>query len=339
MVLLITGGAGFIGANLARYWLERRSDDDVIALDKLAYGTHPINLASLGDHPRLKFIQADLADFKAVRRIFEACPIGGIFHAAAQSHVDKSIADPAGTVQDNILGTFHLLEAARLFGGRDLRFHYVSTDEVFGQLGPEGVFSESSAYAPDNPYSATKAAGDHLVGAYCHTYGLKATITHCANNYGPYQFPDKFIPRMIRRAIAGEPLPVYGTGENVRDWLHVRDHCRALSAVFDHAQPGETYCVGGGNEWRNLDLARLLCRLVDAKLDRPAGSSERRIAFVKDRPGHDFRYALDASKIRRDLGWSPSVSLEQGLSETIDWYLSRPDWVESVLSSASDFLR
>lgn len=330
MKILITGGAGFIGSNLVRYWLHHHPEDEVIAVDRLAYGNTPLNLEDLLDNPRLTFVRGDLSDALFVRRLFERHEIENVIHAAAQSHVDRAIVNPERTLQDNILSTFLLLETMRLHCGDRGRFHQVSTDEVFGQLPSEGKFHESSPYAPNNPYSATKAAADHLVRAYHHTYGLRTTITYGSNNFGPYQFPDKFIPRMICRALKGETLPLYGDGSNVRDWLYVEDHCRALDRVFHEGLSGTTYCVGGNNERTNLELLRTLCRLVDEKLGRPEGTSERQIVFVKDRPGHDFRYALDSSKIRLELGWKPHLTFEDALLQTVEWYLTHPRWIEQV---------
>jgi dTDP-glucose 4,6-dehydratase len=327
MNLLITGGAGFIGVNLVRYWLEHHPEDTVVALDRLAYGC--AGLDERLAHANLRFVHGDAADADMVRRVFGEHGIGGVIHAAAQSHVDTAIADPETTLRDNVWATFRLLEAMRRLSPQG-RFHLISTDEVFGQLGAAGYFDESTPYAPDNPYSASKAAADHLVRAYHHTYGLDVVITNCSNNYGPFQYADKFIPRMIRQALRDEPLPVYGKGENVRDWLYVGDHCRAIDVVFHRAEPGETYCIGGNNEWRNIDLVRLLCRLVDERLGRRRGASEQLITFVPDRPGHDFRYAIHPGKVERDLGWKPIVPFEEGLARTVDWYLEHREWMAAV---------
>ncbi len=324
MNVLITGGAGFIGANLVRYWLREHPSDRVVTLDKLLFG--PGNLRACLDNPRHELIVADVSDASAAFAAYEEHGFELAIHTAAQSHVDVSIDDPLATIRSNVLGTATVLEGLRRVGG-DGRVHVVSTDEVYGSLGDEDSFSESSPYSPNNPYSASKAGGDHLASAYHRTYGVDVTISHCSNNYGPFQYLDKFIPKMVCNAAAGIALPVYGQGENVRDWLHVEDHCRGIEAICRSGRAGETYCIGGKSEWRNADLVKLLCEKVDARLGRDAGTSARLIEWVADRPGHDYRYALDASKIECELGWRPSVSFDEGLTATVDWYLSNPEWV------------
>ncbi len=328
MNVLVTGGAGFIGANLVHYWLREHPDDIVVTLDKLAYGD--ANIRDCLDHPRHRFVKGDITDADLVRSVFETHEIHSVVHAAAQSHVDASISDPVSTVHANAIGTAVLLEAMRLYSAGDGRFHLVSTDEVFGALGDQEAFSEESPYAPNNPYSASKAAGDHLVRAYQRTFGMEVSTTNCSNNYGPRQYPDKFLPKMICNAAAKLPLPVYGDGRNVRDWLYVEDHCRAIDVIFHGAASGEAYCVGGTSEWQNIELLHLLCAQLDEKLGRSAGESAELITFVEDRPGHDYRYAMDASKLERDLGWRPQVSFEEGLERTMAWYLDNPGWVDEV---------
>ena len=328
MNVLITGGGGFIGSNLAEYWLKRHPNDRVAVLDKGAYGD--ANRRLLPETDRLTFEEGDAADRSLTARLLRELRIDGVIHAAAQSHVDASIRDPVQTAQDNFMATAALLEESRRYGGVR-KFHLVSTDEVFGSLSGERAFSERSAYRPNNPYSASKAGADHLTRAYGKTYGMNVSITHCSNNYGPRQYPDKFLPKMICAADAGEPLTIYGDGSHRREWLYVEDHCRAIDLAFRRAPSGESYCVGGGAERRNIDLARKVCALVDEKRNRARGETARQIRFVEDRPGHDARYALDSSKIARELGWRASTAFEAGLRKTVDWYLARPEWVESAL--------
>jgi dTDP-glucose 4,6-dehydratase len=337
--LLVTGGAGFIGSALVRK-LVRETDHTVVNVDKLTYAG---NLESLGEveaSPRYHFEQADIADAARVRALFARYRPAGVLHLAAESHVDRSIDGPGEFVQTNVVGTFTLLqESLRHWreasaGGDGFRFLHVSTDEVFGSLGAAGYFTEETPYAPNSPYSASKAASDHLVRAWHHTYGLPTVTTNCSNNYGPYQFPEKLIPLVIQRALAGEPLPVYGRGENVRDWLYVDDHADALVAAFERGRAGETYNVGGHNEQRNLDVVHALCALLDELAPDPAGPHARLITFVTDRPGHDARYAIDASKTARELGWAPKETFESGLRKTVAWYLANRRWCERVLSGA-----
>jgi dTDP-glucose 4,6-dehydratase len=334
MALLVTGAAGFIGSNLVRHLLGDSSCEPIVAFDALTYSGHTESLAGVLDDPRLTFVVGDIRDAAAVRAVFEDYDIEGIFHLAAESHVDRSIDSPMDFVTTNVQGTVTLLtEAERAWAGDpQRRFHHVSTDEVFGTLGPTGHFSETTPYSPRSPYAASKAAADHFVRAWAATYGLNTVITNCTNNYGPYQFPEKLIPVVIDRIQRRKPIPVYGDGQNVRDWLFVGDHCDALVNVFEGGQAGETYCIGGEAEVSNLELVEMLCDLYDELTGAEAGQSRRLIGFVADRPGHDFRYAMDISKIRNELAWSPSVDLNNGLRKTVEWYLENQTWVQAVLS-------
>jgi len=340
MTLLITGGAGFIGSALVRHLIEH-TDHVVVNVDLLTYAGNLESLGAAADHPRHHFAQVDIRDGHAIRRLFETHQPDGILHLAAESHVDRSIDGPGEFVRTNVNGTFVLLEEA-LRHWRSLaparrdafRFLHVSTDEVFGSLGPEGAFSETTSYHPNSPYSASKAASDHLVRAWNHTYGLPTIVTNCSNNYGPCQFPEKLIPLVIQRALAGEPLPVYGTGANVRDWLFVEDHVRGILAAFERGTPGETYCIGGGAERTNLEVVESICTLLDELRPRAAGKHRDLIEFVTDRLGHDLRYAIDARKIQRELGWTPQESFASGLRRTVQWYLDNQVWCERVQSGA-----
>jgi dTDP-glucose 4,6-dehydratase len=339
MTIIVTGGAGFIGSALVRH-LVLDSEHQVVTVDKLTYAGNLDSLAPVMEHPRHTFERVDVCDTEALDRIFAEHTPAAVVHLAAESHVDRSIDGPAEFIRTNVTGTFVLLEAARRHWNRlddaaraAFRFLHVSTDEVFGSLGPEGFFTEETPYQPNSPYSASKAGSDHLVRAWHHTYGLPTLTTNCSNNYGPYQFPEKLIPLMLRNALAGEPLPVYGRGENVRDWLYVDDHVRALVAALERGVPGRTYAVGGGAELRNLDVVRTLCTLLDEMAPDPRiGAREALIRFVTDRPGHDHRYAIDASRIREELGWTPRESFESGLRRTIAWYLENGAWLDRVLS-------
>jgi dTDP-glucose 4,6-dehydratase len=327
--LLVTGGAGFIGSAVVR--LAIAEGHAVVNLDALTYAASLESVASVADHPNYRFVKADIRDRAALDRVLAEHAPDAIMHLAAESHVDRSIDGPAAFIDTNVVGTYTLLEAARAWwdGSRPFRFHHISTDEVFGTLGPEGAFTETSPYAPNSPYSASKAASDHLVRAWGETYGLPVVLSNCSNNYGPFHFPEKLIPVVILNALAGRPIPVYGAGENVRDWLYVEDHARALLAIVAKGRIGESYNVGGNAEARNIDLVRAICGLMDEML--PEGAPhERLIAFVADRPGHDFRYAIDASKIRAELGWSPSVTLREGLRRTVAWYLENRDWWQAI---------
>ena len=336
MRLLVTGGAGFIGSALVRHCLGE-TEHEVVNLDNLSYAANLENLDPVLPNARYRFIKADITDADALARVFATYDPDGVLHLAAESHVDRSIDGPSDFIQTNIVGTFELLNAARrhwesLAAARKFRFRFlhVSTDEVFGSLGPEGFFTETTPYRPNSPYSASKASSDMLVRAWHHTYGLPVVITNCSNNYGPYQFPEKLIPTVILNGCEGKPIPVYGEGANVRDWLHVEDHVRALMAVFEHGKIGEYYNIGGRNELRNIDLVHLLCDLLDEK--QPNGKTQHRdlIQFVKDRPGHDQRYAIDASKMERDLGWVPLMQGEAGMRRTVDWYLVNRKWWSNI---------
>jgi dTDP-glucose 4,6-dehydratase len=345
--LLVTGGAGFIGSNFVHFWMQNHPDDRVVVLDALTYAGSRANLDPVSGRRGFSFIHGDIRDRKLLDRILLEQRIDTIVHFAAESHVDRSIVGPDAFIETNILGTHVLLKSARAAwldrsdAPERCRFHHVSTDEVYGSLGPDDPpFTETSPYAPNSPYAASKAASDHLVRAYRHTYGLPVTTSNCSNNYGPYQLPEKLIPLMLIHALEGKPLPVYGDGRHVRDWLHVEDHCRGLEAVLERGRIGETYNIGGHNEWRNIDIVRLLCRMIDRAFaadgtlkrrfpDCPAaqgGSSEQLIAFVADRPGHDRRYAIDTRRTRTELGYCPRMDFETGLAGTLAWYLANENW-------------
>lgn len=335
--ILVTGGAGFIGSNFIRF-MQQNKKLKIINLDKLTYAGNPDSLKSINNCPNYRFVQRDICDQTIVNDLLVEYSIDQIVHFAAESHVDRSIDGPGEFIKTNINGTFSLLEAARKYW-RELsdekkdqfRFLHISTDEVYGSLGETGYFTEETPYAPNSPYSASKASSDHLVRAYYHTYGLPTIITNCSNNYGPYQFPEKLIPLMILNALEGKPLPIYGTGLNVRDWLYVEDHCRALLTVLEKGMPGEKYNIGGHNEKTNIDIIHTLCDILDQKKPRVDGKSYReQITFVKDRPGHDMRYAIDASKIKGELGWVPQETFATGIVKTVDWYLGNLDWCQRV---------
>lgn len=333
--VLITGGAGFIGQNLVHAWRAARPSDRLVVLDAMTYAANLRSLEPLIAARSIAFVKGDINDAALIRGLFDEHRFTRVAHLAAESHVDRSIDDPEAFLQTNVLGTFNLLKSAldhwRAAGTLERsRFLHVSTDEVFGSLGPGGFFREDTPYHPNSPYSATKAASDHLVRAWHHTYGLPVLVTNCSNNYGPYQFPEKLIPLTILNALEGKPLPVYGRGENVRDWLYVDDHVEALVRVFERGRVGETYCIGGRNEQRNLDVVRRICALLDELVPDPAGPRERLITFVADRPGHDLRYAIDPSKIQRELGWQPRESFDTGLTKTVRWYLDNRWWWERV---------
>ena len=337
MKILVTGGAGFIGSAVVRQ-LIRETDSEVVNLDKLTYAGNLASLAEAGDDPRYRFERVDLCDAPEVARVFEEHRPDAVMHLAAESHVDRSIDGPGEFIKTNLVGTFTLLQAARAYwstlapAARDaFRFHHISTDEVYGSLGATGYFTEETAYDPRSPYSASKAGSDHLVRAWHHTYGLPTLVTNCSNNYGPYHFPEKLIPLVILNARAGKPLPIYGKGDNVRDWLFVDDHARALRLVLEKGQPGETYNIGGHNERTNLEVVRAICRLLDEMVpDSPHVPHAGLITFVADRPGHDARYAIDASKIERELGWRPLETFETGLRRTVAWYLENEPWWREV---------
>jgi dTDP-glucose 4,6-dehydratase len=330
--ILVTGGCGFIGSNFIRYWSSRRPEDRIVNLDKLTYAGNRDNLQDVEAHPSYRFVLGDVCDAALVQSLLREEGIDTVVHFAAESHVDRSILGPQEFIRTNVTGTFTLLEAARREwkeAAAQSRFLHVSTDEVFGSLDPgDPPFTESHPYSPRSPYSASKAAADHLVRAYGHTYGLPVFVTNCSNNYGPYQFPEKLIPLAIRQAIKAEPIPVYGKGENVRDWVYVADHCAALEAVLERGKMGETYNIGGQNQRKNIDVVAAVCDLIDEKLGPTTEPRRSLIQFVTDRPGHDLRYAMDISKINGELGWKPEESLRTGLAKTVDWYLSHRDWVE-----------
>lgn len=337
--IVITGGAGFIGSNFVHHWCENYPEDRVIVLDALTYAGNLNNLATLKDRKNFRFLQGDICDRALVDELFASENIDTVAHFAAESHVDRSILGPGAFVQTNVVGTFTLLESFRQHWlsnhqPDNYRFLHVSTDEVYGSLGVDDpAFTETTPYAPNSPYSASKAGSDHLARAYFHTYGMPTIITNCSNNYGSYHFPEKLIPLMCINILLGKPLPVYGDGQNVRDWLYVRDHCQALDTVIHKGKAGETYNIGGNNEVKNIDLVRMLCELMDELApDLPVKPAQNLITFVKDRPGHDRRYAIDASKIRTELGWQPQETVEGGLRKTIQWYLDHRDWWQPLLS-------
>lgn len=333
--ILITGGAGFIGSHVVREFVTKYPDYNIINLDALTYAGNLENLKDIENSPNYKFVKADITDQYQIQEIFNQYQPDGVIHLAAESHVDRSITNPLEFVMTNVIGTVNLLNAAKQIwqGNYDgKRFHHVSTDEVYGTLGESGFFTEETAYDPHSPYSASKASSDHFVRAYADTYGLPVVLTNCSNNYGPNHFPEKLIPLCIHNIINHKPLPIYGDGKYTRDWLFVIDHAKAIDLVFHEGKNLENYNVGGFNEWQNIDLVKELCRQMDEKLGREKGESEKLITFVKDRPGHDLRYAIDANKINKELGWSPSVTFEQGLSKTIDWFLGNEEWLNNVTS-------
>jgi dTDP-glucose 4,6-dehydratase len=335
--ILITGGAGFIGSHVVRRFVTKYPNYQIFNLDALTYAGNLENIADIEQLPNYTFVKGDIVDADFINNLFQKHQFDGVLHLAAESHVDRSITDPLAFVKTNVIGTMNLLNAAKTiwkdnYGGK--RFYHISTDEVYGTLGAEGLFTETTPYDPNSPYSASKASSDHFVRAYGETYGLPYVITNCSNNYGPNHFPEKLVPLFIHNIINNKPLPVYGDGKYTRDWLYVIDHAIAIDLVFHEGKNHETYNIGGFNEWQNIDLVKLLCQQMDVKLGRAVGDSEKLITYVKDRPGHDLRYAIDASKINKELGWKPSVTFEQGLEKTIDWYLSNEDWLINVTSGA-----
>ena len=334
--LLITGGAGFIGSHLVRLMVKKYPEYRIINLDKLTYAGNLANLKDVEKMSNYKFVKADICDFEKIREIFTEYEIDGVIHLAAESHVDRSIKDPFSFAQTNVMGTLSLLQAAKLaweghFDGK--LFYHVSTDEVYGSLQPDGgFFLETTKYDPHSPYSASKASSDHFVRAYHDTYGLPVKISNCSNNYGPFQFPEKLIPLFINNIRHNKPLPVYGTGEDVRDWLFVEDHARAIDLVFHKGKVGDTYNIGGFNEWKNIDLIKVMIRVTDRLLGRQEGTSEKLITYVTDRAGHDLRYAIDSTKLHKELGWEPSLQFEEGIEKTVKWYLENQDWLDNVTS-------
>ncbi len=335
--ILITGGAGFIGSHVVRRFVTKYPNYQIYNLDALTYAGNLENIADIDSLPNYNFVKGDIVDADFINNLFQKHQFDGVLHLAAESHVDRSITDPLAFVKTNVIGTMNLLNAAKTiwknnFDGK--RFYHISTDEVYGSLGAEGLFTETTPYDPNSPYSASKASSDHFVRAYGETYGLPYVITNCSNNYGPNHFPEKLVPLFIHNIINKKPLPVYGDGKYTRDWLYVIDHAIAIDLVFHEGKNHETYNIGGFNEWQNIDLVKLLCLQMDTKLGRAVGESEKLITYVKDRPGHDLRYAIDASKINRELGWKPSVTFEEGLAKTIDWYLSNDHWLRNVTSGA-----
>lgn len=337
--ILITGGAGFIGSHVIRRFVTNYPDYSILNLDKLSYAGNLENLKDVEEKANYIFYRGDITDYNYVDKLFSENELDGIIHLAAESHVDRSISDPASFLQTNIMGTFNLLEAARKYWkDPDSKiFLHISTDEVYGSLDETGLFTEETPYDPRSPYSASKASSDHLARAYHNTYDLPVIISNCSNNYGPNQFPEKIIPLMINNIKNKKELPVYGQGENVRDWLYVEDHASAIDLIFHNGIPGETYAIGGLNEKRNIDLVRSLCKIMDQKLGRPAGDSEKLITYVKDRPGHDKRYAINPRKIMKTLGWKPSVTFKEGLEKTVNWYLQNEQWLKNVTSG--DYLK
>ncbi len=338
--LLITGGAGFIGSHVVRLFVNKYPGYRVVNLDKLTYAGNLANLKDVENLPHYSFVRGDIVDGDFVQKLFEEHRFEGVIHLAAESHVDRSISNPTEFVFTNVIGTVNLLNAARHIWKEHPEgklFYHVSTDEVYGSLGEEGFFTEETRYDPHSPYSASKASSDHFVRAYHDTFGLPVVLSNCSNNYGAYQFPEKLLPLFIHNIRNNKPLPVYGKGENIRDWLWVEDHARAIDVIFHRGTPGQTYNIGGHNEWKNIDLIRLMCRIMDRKLGRGEGTSEKLITYVKDRAGHDLRYAIDSSKLQRELGWTPSLQFEEGLEKTIDWYLNNEEWLAHVTSG--DYLK
>ncbi|MBL7928517.1 MAG: dTDP-glucose 4,6-dehydratase [Bacteroidia bacterium] len=332
--ILITGGAGFIGSHVVRRFVNNYPRYQIVNLDLLSYAGNLENLKDIEQKPNYTFVKGDIADADFIQSLFAEHNFDGVIHLAAESHVDRSIMNPLEFVMTNVIGTVNLLNASRrlLESKPDFLFYHISTDEVYGSLGKEGFFTEETRYDPRSPYSASKASSDHLVRAYHHTYKMPVVISNCSNNYGPNQFPEKLIPLALYNMLQNKPVPVYGKGENIRDWLYVEDHAVAIDLIYHKGTTGETYNIGGHNEWRNIDLIKFLCSVMDRKLNRPTGSCEKLITFVKDRAGHDLRYAIDASKVKNELGWMPSLQFEEGLEKTVDWYLNNTEWLKHVTS-------
>ncbi|MFM9944904.1 MAG: dTDP-glucose 4,6-dehydratase [Bacteroidia bacterium] len=333
--ILITGGAGFIGSHVVRQFVNSYPDYHIYNLDKLTYAGNLENLTDIDSASNYTFIKGDICDAAFIQNLFSEHHFSGVIHLAAESHVDRSINNPMAFVETNVIGTVTLLNAFKSYSNKESSiFYHVSTDEVYGELSNEGKFTETTPYSPNSPYSASKASSDHFVRAYHETYGIQIRISNCSNNYGSHHFPEKLIPLMINNIINKKPLPVYGKGENIRDWLFVEDHATAIDLIYHNGRNGQTYNIGGNNEWKNIDLVHLLCRQMDEKLGNYEGASEELITYVTDRAGHDFRYAIDSSKLMNELGWKPSVTFEEGLSKTIDWYLANKTWLEHVTSGA-----
>ena len=334
--LLITGGAGFIGSHVIRRFVKGYQDYSIVNLDKLTYAGNLENLRDIEKYPNYTFVRGDILDVAFLKEFVLTENFDGIIHLAAESHVDRSLENPADFAITNVVGTLNLLHAARGAWKNitDKRFYHISTDEVYGSLGNTGLFTEDSLIDPRSPYSASKAGSDHFVSAFHHSFGLPAITSRCSNNYGPNHFPEKLIPLMIHNIINGKPLPVYGKGENIRDWLYVEDHASAIDTIFHKGKVGEIYNIGGNNEWKNIDLVHLLCKIMDTKMNKPEGTAARLITFVTDRLGHDLRYAIDSSKLQRDLGWTPVVDFPAGLSKTVDWYFENKEWLEHVTSGS-----
>jgi dTDP-glucose 4,6-dehydratase len=335
MKILITGGAGFIGSHVVRLFVNKYPEYTIINLDSLTYAGNLENLTDIEKAPNYTFERGDITNEKFIDELFAKYHFDGVIHLAAESHVDRSISDPNQFIMTNIVGTVNLLNAARKTWGQDIqnkRFYHISTDEVYGSLGDEGLFTEETSYDPRSPYSASKASSDHLVRAYHHTYKLPVVISNCSNNYGPNQFPEKLIPLSINNIKNKKPIPIYGKGENIRDWLFVIDHANAIDLIYHKGNVGDTYNIGGNNEWKNIDLIYTLCEIMDKKLGRAKGESAQLITFVKDRAGHDMRYAIDSSKIQKELGWKPSLQFAEGLEKTVDWYLQNEEWLNHILS-------
>ena len=333
--IIITGGAGFIGSHVVRLFVTNYPDYQIYTIDQLTYAGNLENLADIEDRPNYHFTRADITDSEAMRQVFQQVRPDAVIHLAAESHVDRSIKDPMAFIYTNVVGTVNLLNAAKELWNDNKShhlFYHISTDEVYGSLDHGGFFTETTPYDPKSPYSASKASSDHFVRAYHNTYGLPVVVSNCSNNYGPYHFPEKLIPLCINNIKQNQPLPIYGKGENVRDWLYVEDHARAIDTIFHKGKVGDTYNIGGFNEWKNIDIVRLLCQVMDRKLNRKPGTSEQLITFVKDRAGHDLRYAIDATKLTNELGWKPSLQFEEGIEKTVDWYLANEAWLNNVTS-------
>ena len=333
--ILVTGGAGFIGSHLIRLLVNKYPEYHIVNMDVLTYAGNLENLKDIQDNENYTFVKCNICDLKKVSQIFEEYNIDSVIHLAAESHVDRSIEDPFSFAQTNVMGTLSLLQAAKAFWNgefTDKLFYHVSTDEVYGSLGEEGFFTEETAYDPHSPYSASKASSDHFVRAFSDTYGLPVVISNCSNNYGSYQFPEKLIPLFINNIVNNKPLPVYGKGENVRDWLFVNDHARAIDVIFHDGKLGDTYNIGGFNEWKNIDLIKIIIKTVDRLLEREEGFSDKLITYVTDRAGHDLRYAIDSTKLKEELGWEPSLQFEEGIEKTVTWYLNNQEWMENVTS-------